>query len=197
MTSRGARTLRGLAAGAVATLVAAAAHGLGGGGFPGVAGLALALAFSVIVSIALSGRRWPVVRLSASIALSQLAFHVVFSTLGGAGEVITGAGHHGVVRVESAAQAVEHASPLMIAAHVVAAALTVLAVVRGEHALHALRDVTRMLLSAILSPTSPTDITPVERPRRSAAGSLLVPLTARDLVAACGLRGPPTAALAA
>jgi hypothetical protein len=196
MNPRATRTLRGLAAGTVATLVAAASHGLGGGGLPGGAGLALALAFSVIVSIALTGRRLPVVRLAASIVLSQLAFHVVFSTLGGAGEVISsGHGHHGTVRVTTAAESVAHASPLMWFAHVVAAAATIVALVYGERALAAIASTARMLLSAILRPVIivAAIFTRDHRPSRQHS---LVPRAARDLVVACGLRGPP-AALAA
>lgn len=197
MTSRGARTLRGCAAGTVATLVAAASHGLGGGGLPGVAALALALTFSVMVSIALAGRRLPAVGLAASIGLSQFAFHVVFSTLGGAGEVIASSAHHGPVRVASAAEAIVHASPLMTAAHIAAAAITILAMVRGEQALRALRDISRMLLAAILSPASPIDLHPRDRRPSAPAGSPRVVFTGRDLVAACGLRGPPLGAPAA
>lgn len=195
MNPRAARTLRGTAAGTVATLVAAASHGLGGGGLPGVAGLSLALAFSVIVSIALVGRRVPAVRLAASIGISQLAFHVVFSTLGGAGEVIVHGGHHGTVHVTTAAESVTHASSLMVLAHIVAAVLTVLALARGERAIIGLRNTARMLLHAILEP-APTVI-PLPTPsRRPATAALLVPRPARELVAACGLRGPPSGATA-
>lgn len=192
MNPRAARTLRGLAAGSVATLIAAASHGLGGGGLPGIAGLALALVFSVIVSTALVGRRLPVVRLAASVALSQLAFHVVFSTLGGAGEVITTGGHHGAVHVTTAAESVAHASPLMWIAHTVAAVVTVAALAYGERAITAIVDIARTLLGALLSPTVSAPM-PFTRDHRPAGERSLVALAARDLVAACGLRGPPSA----
>lgn len=195
MNPRAARTLRGLGAGTVATVVAAASHGLGGGGLPGAAGLALALAFSAIVSIAIIGRRLPAVRLAASVAVSQLAFHVVFSTLGGAGEVITGAGHHGAVHVTTAAESVVHASPLMWLSHGAAAVVTVLALLFGERAIASIGETARMLLAAVLSPTVPA-IAPLTRDHRPASEQSLVPRAARELVAACGLRGPP-ASLAA
>jgi len=192
MNPRAIRTLRGLAAGGVATIVAAASHGLGGGGLPGVAGLALALAFSVIVSIALAGRRLSLVRLAASVAISQLGFHLVFSTLGGAGEVIVSGGHHGVVRVSTAAEALGHASPLMWLAHAVAAAVTVAALVRGERAISAIIDTTRMLLTALFSPRV-TVAAPVALTHRPTSAPSIAPRSARDLVAAGGLRGPPAA----
>ena len=193
MNPRAARTLRGLAAGSVATLVAAVSHGLGGGGLPGVAGLALALAFSVIVGVALAGRRLPLVRLAASVILSQLAFHVVFSTLGGAGETMTtGHGHHSEVVVTTAAQSVAHASSTMWLAHAAAALLTIAAIANGDRALAAIADTARMLLTAILR-RIPVVVIAASRDRRPRAERSLVPRAARDLVVACGLRGPPRA----
>lgn len=190
MNPRASRTLRGVAAGTVATLVAAASHGLGGGGFPGVAALALALAFSAIASIALGGRRMPTARLAASVTISQLAFHVVFSTLGGAGEVIVAAGHHGDVRVSTAAESMAHASPLMWLAHGIAAAVTVAAMRFGQRAAASIADTARMLLAAILSPTVVV-VAAFSRDHRPGSERSLVPREARELVAACGLRGPP------
>ena len=192
MNPRATRTLRGLGAATVATVVAAASHGLGGAGLPGGAGLALALAFSAIVSIALVGRRLPAVRLAASVAISQLGFHVVFSTLGGAGEVIVSGGHHGVVRVTSAGESVVHASPGMWFSHAIAAVITIAALLFGERAIASIVDTARMLLTAILSPTVPL-VAPLSRDRGPVIARSLVPRAARELVAACGLRGPPIA----
>lgn len=191
MNPRAARTLRGLGAATVATVVAAASHGLGGGGLPGAAGLALALAFSAIVSIAMVGRRLPAVRLAASVGLSQLAFHVVFSTLGGAGEVITGSGHHGTVQVTTAAESVVYASPLMWLSHAAAAVVTITALLFGERAIASIGETARMLLTAILSPAVPL-AAPIARDHRPSVERSLVPRAARELVAACGLRGPPS-----
>ena len=194
MNSRAARSLRGLGAGTAATMVAAVSHGLAGGTFPGLAGIALALVFSAAVSIALVGLRMPVLRLAASIVLSQLAFHVVFSTLGNAGEVHS-AGHHGAVSVVdsglSGAAIVTHASPFMWLAHGIAAVLTLLALVLGERAIVGLRDTARMLLARVLTPASLAR--PMTLPRAARPQLTPVPRAARELVAACGLRGPPAA----
>jgi len=202
MNPRAARTLRGLGAGTTATAVAAVSHGLAGGTFPGLAGIALALVFSAIVSIVLVGRRLPVLRLAASIVLSQLAFHLVFSTLGNAAEVVVTNGHHGAVTVTGSetvagtatvtgTEIVSHASPLMWLAHGIAAALTVLALVYGERAIDGLHEVGRMLLARVLRPIAvarPTSLPRVTRPPLT-----LVARKARELIAACGLRGPPAA----
>ena len=192
MNPRAARTLRGLTAGSVATLVAAASHGLGGGGLPGVAGLALALAFSVIVGVALAGRRLPLVRLAASVILSQLAFHVVFSTLGGAGETMTtGHGHHSEVVVTTAAQSVAHASSTMWLAHAAAALVTTLALVFGERAFYGLRDTARMLLTALFTPPAATAVA-IDRAPLPAPMTFFAPRIVREFHAALGVRGPPT-----
>jgi hypothetical protein len=188
MNHRAARSLRGLGAGTTATIVAAVSHGLAGGTFPGLAGIALALVFSAIVSIALVGLRMPVLRLAASIVLSQLAFHVVFSTLGNAAEVTVTGGHHGAVSVVGT-EIVSHASALMWFAHAIAAALTLLALVFGERAIIGLRETARMLLARVLRPAPvarPATLPRVARPQLSPVAG-----ASRDLVAACGLRGPP------
>lgn len=190
MNPRAARSLRGLGAGTTATLVAAVSHGLAGGTFPGVAGIALALVFSAIVSIAFVGRRMPVLRLAASIVLSQLAFHIVFSTLGNAAEAVVTNGHHGAVSV-TGTQIVTHASSLMWLAHGIAAVLTLLALVYGERAIVGLHEVGRMLLARVLRPIAV--VRPTSLPRVARPVLLVVARAARELVAACGLRGPPAA----
>src|SRR6188768_2312306 len=81
MNARAARTFRGVAAGTITTLIAAVSHGLADGMLPGIAGLLLALVFSAIVGIAFAGRRLRLVQLTASVLLSQLAFHVLFSSM--------------------------------------------------------------------------------------------------------------------
>ena len=188
MTSRWSRVLRGLGAGSAATLVAAASHSVAGGRLPGVVGVTLALFFAVIVSIALTGRRLSAVRLSASVLVSQLAFHVVFSTLGNAAEVVTD-GHHQTVVAGTAM--VTHASGGMWLAHAVAALVTTLALVFGERAFYGLRDTAWMLLAALFSPTARQAVA-VDRVPLPAAVALIVPRIVREFHAARGLRGPPT-----
>ncbi|GGF13162.1 hypothetical protein GCM10011399_03830 [Subtercola lobariae] len=85
MSSRWARVLRGLTAAFVAVFVAGFSHVVGGGEAPGTVGVALALAFSAVVCVALAGKTLSLVRLAIAVAFSQLAFHLLFSVGAGAG----------------------------------------------------------------------------------------------------------------
>jgi len=76
--SRGARVGRGAVVSVVAVLLAAVSHVASGGPTPGTTGTIMALTFAFLVSIALSGRRLNIVRLSLSVALAQVAFHLMF-----------------------------------------------------------------------------------------------------------------------
>lgn len=180
--------LRGLGAGSAATLVAAASHSVAGGRMPSIVGVTLALFFAVIVSIALTGRGLSVVRLAASVVVSQLAFHLVFSTLGGAAEVVTDGHHQTVV---SGTAMVTHASNEMWLAHAIAAVVTTLALVFGERAFYGLRDTARMLLTALLSPTA-SQVVAIDRAPLPALVTVFVARIVRNFHAALGLRGPPT-----
>ena len=198
MDSRWARVLRGLAAGTTATLVAAASHSAAGRTFPGFAGVALALSFSAIVGMALACRRLSVWRLAASVILSQLAFHIVFSTIGGTGEVNSaysraGGGHHdmGPLVVSTGSEAVVQASAGMWFAHGVAAGLTILALRHGEAAFWGMRDTARMLLAALLQSTPPIPVLPFTGDHRPGTVQQLVPRIVRGFLEARGTRGPP------
>ena len=180
--------LRGLGAGSAATLVAAASHSVAGGRVPSALGITLALFFSVIVSIALTGRGLSAVRLAASVVVSQLAFHVVFSTLGGAAEVVTDGHHQTVV---SGAAMVTHASEGMWLAHGIAAVVTTLALVFGERAFYGLRDTARMLLAALLTPPATATVA-IDRAPLPAPLTFFAPRIVREFHAALGVRGPPT-----
>ncbi|MEF2978740.1 hypothetical protein [Subtercola sp. YIM 133946] len=93
MSSRAARTLRGLGAAGVAVFVAAFSHVAGGGSAPGSVGLLLALAFSAVVCVLLAGKTLSLLRLSIGVGLSQLALHLLFSVgtpVGGIGARATG-----------------------------------------------------------------------------------------------------------
>jgi hypothetical protein len=190
MNTRWSRVLRGLFAGTAATVVAAASHSVADGRVPSVVGITLALFFSVIVSIALTGRALSVVRLAASVVVSQLAFHVVFSTIGGAGEVIS-IGHHEQT-VVSGLDAVTHASDAMWVAHAIAAAITILALRFGERAFFGMRETARMLLAALFAPTAPQTVA-IDRAPLPAPMTFFVARIVRDSPSARGVRGPPLA----
>lgn len=187
MQKRATRVVRGLGAGASATLVAAASHSVAGGRMPSLVGITLALFAAVIVSIVLAGWGRSVGRLAASIVLSQLGFHLLFSTIGGAGEVVHGA-HHTVV-VTSAAQSMTHASGGMWAAHAIAAGFTIALLQFAGAAFAELRNTGRMLL-ARLRPRI-FSVRPLDRAPRPAAESRAVPRLVRESIEAIGTRGPP------
>jgi hypothetical protein len=137
--TRWARVARGLAAAVAATVTAAASHTLAGAHAPSPAILALTVAFAAVVCVLLAGRTRSLLRLSLSVLLSQLVFHVLFLA-GGGGEVIvvgstgTGAHFHDGSTVELVAAGGGHAahSLPMTLAHLAAAVLTIAAVRRGE-----------------------------------------------------------------
>lgn len=190
MQTRWSRVIRGLGAGTAATLVAAASHSLAGGRVPSVVGVTLALFFSVIVAIALAGRGMSLVRLAASIVIGQLGFHVVFSTIGGAAEVVV-TGHHGSM-VLSGTESVTHASGGMWFAHGVAAVLTIVGLRFGERAIHGLRETAWMILAAFL-PRALIPHLPFTTAPQPAVEQHIVPRTVRASLAAIGTRGPPLA----
>lgn len=138
MHTRWARVARGLAAAVAATVTAAASHTLAGAHAPSPAILALTFAFAAVVCVLLAGRTLSLLRLSASVLLSQLAFHGLFLTGGGEVSVVgaspSGAHFHDGSTLELVAAGSGHAahSVPMTLAHLVAAVLTIAAVRRGE-----------------------------------------------------------------
>ncbi|CAN5157027.1 hypothetical protein BH09ACT3_BH09ACT3_16310 [soil metagenome] len=137
MSSRAARLARGAAAASIALFVAACSHALAGGALPNVAGLALVVVFSVLVSVLLTGKRMSLPRLIVSVALSQALFHGAFSLLGaagGAGVAPTGGHAHSMAFVPTATAGAAADDAGMWLAHLVAAVVTVLALRFGERA---------------------------------------------------------------
>jgi len=136
--TRWARVARGLAAAVAATVTAAASHTLAGAHAPSPAILALTSAFAAVVCVLLAGRTLSLLRLSASVLLSQLAFHGLFLTGGGdvsvVGATASGTHFHDGSTLELVAAGSGHAahSVPMTLAHLVAAVLTIAAVRRGE-----------------------------------------------------------------
>ncbi|MHA6694429.1 hypothetical protein [Homoserinimonas sp. A520] len=159
MTKRWARVIRGQAVAVFATFAAALSHGVADGGHPPIAAIALALAFSSVACVVLAARHFSRRRLAASVAISQLIYHGLFSLFGTAGST-PGAvvvGHHGSLSFAPTASgqspaALSHAvsSDLwMLAAHLGAAVLTFALAVRGERSLMAVRRVAELVVAAV------------------------------------------------
>lgn len=148
-TSRARRVLSGLTAASLATFVALLSHVSGGGVVPGVVGIVLPLVLSVLVCVALAGRRLGLVRLSLSVVISQVLFHTLFVLGASGGVTATGqASHHGSVALITAGppdHAAGHTSPAMWVAHVVAATVTIAALRRADAILSRLADIARFV----------------------------------------------------
>jgi hypothetical protein len=131
--SRAARTARGWMTGAVATLAAAVSHGVADGAAPSALALCGALVFAGVLGTFLIGRRASLPRLVAVVTSSQLAFHLVFSSLTpGSAAVDT---HHGAAGALEPAVAHHGTEPGMWVAHALAMLGTIVFLRRAEVAL--------------------------------------------------------------
>jgi hypothetical protein len=199
--TRAERFARGWLTAGASTLVAAFSHVAGGGMQPGVLGVVLALAVAVPVSIALAGVHLSTVRLAVAVALSQVAFHLLFSlgAEGGGGASATG-GHHSALVISTAADgsvsgavagAMVMGGPTMWLAHALAAVVTIVALRRGEGAAWALvRLAVRGLTVARLLTAGHRPEGPVVRRPPTPAGVRPRPPGQRHLTAR-PRRGPP------
>ena len=185
MTARWATVTRGLLAATFATFVAALFHVAGGGADPSALAIVVSLTFSGLACIALAGRRLSRVRLSISVALSQLIFHALFS-LGQPGVILVST--HGISHVHDATQmammggglsvaGVQGAqsmqgmqglqdvipdTPLMWVSHIAAAVVTIVAISRGEKAIRAVCALAR-IVAARLVPVQDATPLPLQR----------------------------------
>lgn len=128
---------RGAVAAALATFVALLSHVSAGGEMPGWIGIAVPLALSFVACSALAGRRLSWWRFSLAVVVSQILFHTLFVL----GSFDATAGHvHGALPVSTGE--VVASGPMdaaMLLGHAVAAAVTALALHRGERTIALLR----------------------------------------------------------
>ncbi len=113
-------------------------HVAAGGVPPGWVGIAVPFAISLLICTAVAGRRVSLVRMSLSVAVSQVMFHSLF-VLGSGGEPVVsgGAHHHGMAQAVLAVGGAEHvhASPAMWVGHAVAGVVTIAALYSGSRML--------------------------------------------------------------
>lgn len=193
MHARHRRTLRGVAASATATLTAAAAHTLAGGGAPDPLLVGAAVVLASPVAVILAGRRVAVWRTTAAVLASQVLLHIGFSLTAGIDPTTGGShSHHSATPLASGSvDLIPDAT--MWAHHVVAAAFTIVLLYRGERMLAALsRGLIRILgLAVSLGPlpfVGGEQTAPEQRPF-----GLLPHIAISDL----SRRGPPSAFAAA
>jgi hypothetical protein len=192
---------RGTVAALVSVFVAAFSHAVAGGELPGAAGLVLCLAFSVLVCIALAGRRLPRTRLAASVAASQAMYHWLFGALG-TGAIATGPvggmsghGHDASLGLHITAPHLHGQGDLLVA-HIPAAVVTFLVLAFGERTIATPARLARALAVSLLPgvPDAPAG----RPPTRLSPTGLRSARPRHRLVDHSGLRhrGPPTASFA-
>ena len=196
MSTRWARFARGWLAALFSTLVAAVSHTLAGGVSPSAVSFVVALAFAGIACVALTGKRLSFVRLAASVLVSQLAFHSLFSTIGVSSGTVSapaGAHHHGgaLALVAGGDGAMHHTDGWMWAAHAFAALLTMAALRHGEAAFWRLRETALLFVRTVFAgvPVVPSLPLPARAPLTRAQH--LEARTCDFIRSSLGLRGPP------
>lgn len=186
MSTRAARLARGWLVGVFATAVAALSHAVAGGGTPSGLALVVGAVFGGMLGTFALSARPSLPRLTIAVGVTQLAFHVAFSTLGEA--AIASAPHvHGVIEVGAPAHG--HVdSPLMWLSHAVAGVVT-LVLLRGAEtaAWRLLAEFARLVLAPF---SVPVPLPALARPMTTPTGRV-VSLTARLLDRAVSRRGPP------
>ena len=183
-----------MASAGIATTVAAAAHTLAGGGAPPWWLLVATTLLAAPVALALVGRAPSLRRTTAVVLVAQGLLHVAFASVGtadmraGSGQgAHTGAAGHAWAHLSTALPAVGdhvHLDAGMIAAHLLAAAATVVLLAHGERLLRVIARGLRRLL------TSPAPTLP--RPRgRVAAFVRVASAPAAAFLTDLSRRGPP------
>lgn len=175
-SARSTRALRGVVAAAFSIFVALLSHVAGGGSMPGALGLVVPLVFSTLVCVLLAGRRLSIVRLSVSVAVSQVLFHTLFvlGTAQGTTSTAMPSGHlsHGSpVILDTSSMPMTHdghAGAAMWFAHLVAGLVTIAALHRAETLLSTAAAITEFVLArlvpavlaALASPVLPARVLP-------------------------------------
>lgn len=182
MGSRSARLARGWLVGVFATALAALSHGVAGGGTPSGLSLIVGVVFGGMLGTFALSSRPSLLRLTIAVGLSQLVFHVAFSTLG---EAAATSGHR---MDEAFVPMATHAhvdSPAMWLSHA-AAGLVTLALLRGAEAAF-----WSLLVRLVIAPFRARIAVPVRRPRLVRASLRPARAASRLLSASVSRRGPP------
>lgn len=160
--------LRGSIAAGIATFVALSSHVASGGTMPALLGILVPLLLSWCLCVLLSGRSLSLPRLSVSVIASQALFHALF-VLGspiaaGASRALSAVPQHHAhaLTVLPTGQLSEHTMLLMRGGllmwlgHLAAAAVTILALYRGERSVRTICQVVRQLLASLGAQVQPS-----------------------------------------
>lgn len=207
MSTRWARVARGVIAALFSTFVAVCSHILAGGSTPGLVGLALSLVFSTVLCTLLAGTSLSLLRLSASVALSQFAFHGAFSLLVDAAPGSTPTmpsmdPHYGgemIMHIDALSPttpATMTTDGQMWLCHAVAAIVTIVAFRFGEVAFWGLIELTRLCITRLVASAPPIQSTASVPPNVVAAERAQLPRTVEHVLSSLRHRGPPAFRLA-
>ena len=187
MTSRQLRLVRAAAVSAVATLIAAISHTIGGGSAPHPLLILAVATLLTPLSALLIGVRRSRGRVAFAVLGSQAAFHLLFQALGSPTGTTTGVGHAHHLDLAALGPAASVTAPgtMMLFAHGVAALLTTLLVWHGESIV---RVVARWV-GALLRQAGP--IAPVDHRRPTPLRSASLPSLDAAVTASVSRRGPP------
>ena len=186
MNARAMRVARGWVVGVFATALAGLSHALAGGGTPSPLALGVGVVFGGMLGTFALSARPSLPRLTVTVGLTQVVFHVVFSTLGSAAPV-DGHAHDPLVM----AQPVAHGhvdTPLMWVSHALAGVVT-LAVLR--HAEQALWRLLRGFVRLIAAPFRGGPLVSATPSRIPVSPDSPVRLLGRVLLSGASRRGPP------
>lgn len=190
MNSRAIRLARGWVVGVFATASAALSHAFAGGGTPSPLALAVGVVFGGMLGTFALAARPSLPRLVIAVGVSQLAFHLAFSTLGAAASVVPAVHQHGAVMV-AAVPAHSHGDPAtMWVAHAIAGVLTLALLRAAERAgWRMLVEFARLVVSSFRIPAAaPTPLPRVVAPRTE---TRVIPPLSATLTSAVSRRGPP------
>lgn len=195
--TRWGRVARGTVAAVVSLFIAAFSHSLAGGSLPGVVGISLCVTFSVIACTALVGRRMPLTRLAASIAVSQAMYHWLFGALGSTAVATAeplGHIHHAPIDFSLLTMSA-HTHGDMLLAHIAAAVATFAVLAFGERNITAAVRAARSFVLSLIP--SFTDAPVACVPARLSASGVRVSVLQFSRVDHSGLRhrGPPLACI--
>jgi hypothetical protein len=191
VSRRSARALRGSAFALLATLGAAAAHTLAGGGAPTQLFCLLLAALSAPLATALAAARPVLWRTALAVGGAQALFHAAFATTGDIGAWDAAPAHaHGepVGAMVFASPEAPTPGAAMTIAHLVAAVVTIGVVHRGEHLA---RRITAWLIPRMLRRFAVASVRP--RPGILLSRTWCAPVPRPRLGArAVARRGPPS-----
>jgi hypothetical protein len=186
VTSRWARVAQGATIASFATFVAALSHTVGGGTPPGLLAVVLSMAFSTLLCLT-------VARTVMAVAATQFALHALYSVQGVVPTAAPGSTvhHHGAVDVSSTAISPASYDAPMLISHLVAVAVTVVAIRHGERALRATLRAIRVAVASVL-PRIPQIAGPWLRRPRPAVTRAPRASTRLIVLSAMRHRGPPS-----